>query len=370
MVPSPFGATLWYALTPTGDLDVTVDTAGSGFDTVIAAYTGTGLGSLTQVACDDDTAVSTSSYMEFVALDGVTYWIQVGGYGGLAATGDLALGITGTVHDSAPPAWPGGSVVDASDVYADRITVSWPAADDPSGVSAYAVYMNGAMLTTTTSRSYQIDGLAAKTSYSVRVEAGDANGNWSMNAGPTGTFTTAQIFTDTAGLVFEDDIEWLSGAAITAGCNPPINDQYCPNDFVTRGQMAAFLVRALGLSDSGSGDLFTDDDGSIFESSIDKLGTAGVTQGCNPPINDLFCPHDLVTRGQMAAFLVRAVGYTDDGGGNLFSDDDGSVFESAIDKLGTAGVTRGCNPPVNDRFCPNDFVSRGQMAAFLRRALG
>jgi S-layer homology domain len=76
-----------------------------------------------------------------------------------------------------------------------------------------------------------------------------------------------------------------------------------------------------------------------------------------------------VTRGQMAAFLVRALGYTADGGGNLFTDDDTSIFESDIDKLATAGVTRGCNPPTNDEFCPNQFVTRGQMAAFLYRAL-
>jgi hypothetical protein len=70
----------------------------------------------------------------------------------------------------------------------------------------------------------------------------------------------------------------------------------------------------------------------------------------------------------MAAFLVRAFGYTDDGGGNLFTDDDGSTFERDTDRLGAAGVTRGCNPPTNDRFCPDDPVTRGQMAAFLARA--
>ena len=37
--------------------------------------------------------------------------------------------------------------------------------------------------------------------------------------------------------------------------------------------------------------------------------------------------------------------------------------------LAAAGVTRGCNPPVNDRFCPADLVTRGQMAAFLYRTL-
>jgi hypothetical protein len=71
----------------------------------------------------------------------------------------------------------------------------------------------------------------------------------------------------------------------------------------------------------------------------------------------------------MAAFLVRALGYVDDSGGDLFIDDDGSVFERDIDRLATAGVTKGCNPPVNDKFCPKDFVTRGQMAAFLHRAL-
>ena len=118
------------------------------------------------------------------------------------------------------------------------------------------------------------------------------------------------------------------------------------------------------------GNRFVDDDGSVFESAIDRLATAGVTQGCNPPVNDRFCPERSVSRGEMAAFLVRAMGYVDDGGGDRFVDDDDSVFESAIDKLATAGVTQGCNPPVNDRFCPGDNVTRGQMAAFLESRLG
>jgi hypothetical protein len=84
----------------------------------------------------------------------------------------------------------------------------------------------------------------------------------------------------------------------------------------------------------------------------------------------MFCPEANVTRGQMAAFMVRALGLTDDGGGNSFVDDDGSVFEVNIAKLAAAGITRGCNPPTNDRFCPDASVTRGQMAAFLHRALG
>jgi hypothetical protein len=170
---------------------------------------------------------------------------------------------------------------------------------------------------------------------------------------------------------FYADIEWLAAEGITRGCNPPTNDLFCPDASVTRGQMAAFLHRALGgVLTPGPLPGFTDIDGSVFDADIEWLGSVGVTQGCNPPVNDMYCPLDVVTRGQMAAFLVRALGYSDDGGGDLFVDDDGSVFESAIDKLATAGVTRGCNPPINDKFCPNDAVTRGQMAAFLHRALG
>jgi Tol biopolymer transport system component len=174
---------------------------------------------------------------------------------------------------------------------------------------------------------------------------------------------------DISSSVFQADIEWLWSQRITRGCNPPWNDHFCPRDTVTRGQMAAFLVRALGLTDQLD-DPFSDDDESIFEADIEKLAAAGITKGCNPPVNDRFCPDSMVNRGQMAAFLVRAIGYVDDGGGDLFIDDDGSIFENDIDKLGTAAVTKGCNPPVNDMYCPGSVVTRGQMAAFLHRALG
>jgi hypothetical protein len=177
-----------------------------------------------------------------------------------------------------------------------------------------------------------------------------------------------KVLGDVAGSVFVADILWLAEEGITLGCNPPDNDEFCPDDFVTRGQMAAFLVRFLDLTDDGGGNMFVDDDGSIFEDVIAKLAAAGITLGCNPPMNDEYCPHDNVTRGQMAAFLVRALGLTDDGGGNKFVDDDDSVFEDAIAKLAAADITRGCNPPANDMFCPDDPVTRGQMAAFIRRA--
>ena len=175
-------------------------------------------------------------------------------------------------------------------------------------------------------------------------------------------------FGDDAG-VFEDDIEWLAARGITRGCNPPRNDLFCPNHFVTRGQMAAFLARAFSYRDQG-GNHFIDDDGAIFERDIERLFGAGVTRGCNPPHNTRFCPGEYVTRAQMAAFLARALELSGSSRGNRYVDDDGNLFEREIEILADAGVARGCNPPRNDRFCPNDYITRGQMAALLHRVLG
>jgi hypothetical protein len=175
-------------------------------------------------------------------------------------------------------------------------------------------------------------------------------------------------FIDTGGSVFADAIQWLADKGITQGCNPPANTMFCPDDRVTRGQMATFLVRAKGYSQIAD-DFFVDDEGHIFENAINRLRTAGVTQGCNPPTNNRFCPDRSVTRGEMAAFLARAFDLPAYNGPDRFVDDNRSVFENAIERLAQAGITVGCNPPSNNRFCPNDYVTRGQMAAFLKRAL-
>jgi hypothetical protein len=175
---------------------------------------------------------------------------------------------------------------------------------------------------------------------------------------------------DTAGSVFAADIDWLGESGITKGCNPPANDLFCPDDVVTRGQMAAFLHRAVPGLTVGAGTDFSDDDGLIFESDIEWLSATGVTKGCNPPANSQFCPDDVVTRGQMAAFLHRALPGLAVGPPTDFGDDDGLVFESDIEWLAATGVTKGCNPPANTQFCPGAPVTRGAMAAFLHRALG
>jgi len=175
-------------------------------------------------------------------------------------------------------------------------------------------------------------------------------------------------FTDDNGSVHEADIEAIAAAGITRGCNPPVNDKYCPESSVTRGEMAAFLNRALTLPAAAT-DFFVDDDGTTFEADINAVAAAGITLGCNPPTNTHFCPGRSIIRAEMATMLVRAFNYPVSSI-DWFVDDNQSIHRGAINSIADAGVTFGCNPPQNDRFCPGAPVTRGQMASFLVRALG
>ncbi len=135
---------------------------------------------------------------------------------------------------------------------------------------------------------------------------------------------------------------------------------------VTRGELAMLLSRALELS-TRADDPFVDDDGSIFEADIERLAAAGITGGCNPPQNDRFCADAEVTREQAAALLARAFGLTARAD-DPFIDDDGSIFEADIERLAAAGITNGCNPPEGTKFCPTRLVTGEEMIAFLARA--
>lgn len=54
--------------------------------------------------------------------------------------------------------------------------------------------------------------------------------------------------------IFKADIEWLAESGVTLGCNPPANTEFCPEDNVTRQQVAAFMHR---LADSRAVDAGT-----------------------------------------------------------------------------------------------------------------
>jgi hypothetical protein len=173
-------------------------------------------------------------------------------------------------------------------------------------------------------------------------------------------------FRDDDGSVHENNIDKIFNEGITVGCNPPLNHEFCPQRNITRGEMAAFIARALNLSEMTGGTKYTDVEGNIFENAIDKAVTAGIGFGCTA---DKYCPDEPLLRDEMAETLVRAFGYNNPDNIDFFGDDNGNRFEASINKLASSGITVGCNPPENNNFCPDRQLSRAEMATFFVRAL-
>lgn len=144
--------------------------------------------------------------------------------------------------------------------------------------------------------------------------------------------------------------------------------RFCPDEDFQRWVMGVWITRALGERPSEQGTRFADvDGGRWWAARVERLAEMGVTSGCSAqPLR--YCPDRPVTRGQMAAFLVRAFDL-DPGSAAGFTDTAGSPHAADIDALAAAGITSGCSArPL--RYCPDRPVTRGQMASFLARALG
>ena len=137
----------------------------------------------------------------------------------------------------------------------------------------------------------------------VFLERGMNGGGYSPPA------AVGNVFLDVdAGDFAANFIEQLYADGITAGCG---NNNYCPNDAVSRAQMAVFLLRAKygpGYSPPAAAGVFNDADLSYWAVHwIEALAAEGITSGCG---NGNYCPEDAVTRAQMAVFLVRTFGLT------------------------------------------------------------
>ena len=156
---------------------------------------------------------------------------------------------------------------------------------------------------------------------------------------------------------------------ITTGCSQnPLN--YCPDSLVSRDQVAAFIVRAKEGEPAGNycstGSPFSDVDANHWACKyIKRLYELGITTGCGQnPLR--YCPGTYVTRGQMAAFIIRAkfgenFGYTST---PYFSDVPPThTFFKYVQKLKDVGITT-----VTGTYSVDNIVPRDQMAAFLARA--
>ena len=197
--------------------------------------------------------------------------------------------------------------------------------------------------------------------------------NWANIAFNDPTYTFADVqpthpFSGAPNVWYYDSVLKLYNNGITGGCVTTPDLLYCPNDTVTRGQMAVFLEKGIHTSAFTPPDVaatFTDTVGHWAEDWIEALKSDGITGGCG---NNQYCPDDSVTRAQMAIFLLRAkygAGYTPPsvGADTGFADVATDYWAAAwIKQLAAEGITGGCG---NGNYCPDTAVTRAQMAVFL-----
>ena len=190
-------------------------------------------------------------------------------------------------------------------------------------------------------------------------------------AGTTFTITEsalAQQFTDVPpSSPYYSAVNLMKADNVTSGCSTTL---YCPDDNVTRAQMAVFIVRAVYGSDVfpySTQPYFQDVTPSTFGFAwIQKLYELGITTGCGP---QLYCPIDSVTRAQMAVFLIRArygsqTAFTWPATAYFTDVPSGSFGFQWIQRMMLDSITSGCGPGF---YCPDSDVTRGQMASFLTR---
>jgi len=165
---------------------------------------------------------------------------------------------------------------------------------------------------------------------------------------------------------FTDEIACLSAWSITKGAGD--GTTFEPETRVPRWQMALFVDRLAGLEASDAADLQAamaafDDIGKLSREArgaISRMHSSGVIRGGG---GRRFRPHRPVTRGQTAAMLNRLHSRTSIAT-DYFKDDDGNTHESDINAIAAKGIVRGST---GQQFRPNGRVTRGQMAAMVVR---
>ena len=251
-------------------------------------------------------------------------------------------------------------------------TLAWGAS---SGATSYEYCYDttndnacSSWVSTGTATSVNPSGLSFGTTYYWQVRA---IGNSLITYADNGTWRsfTTLLFADVSEDYWAYDwINRLYKAGITGGCiiAPP---SFCPDAIVTRAQMAVFLERSIHFPTTftplNASPTFTDTVGHWAEDWIEVLRSDGITGGCG---TNLFCPEDPVTRAQMAVFLLKSKygsSYTPPAVGTStgFNDVPTTHWAAAwIKQLAAEGITGGCS---GGNYCPDNPVTRAEMAVFL-----
>ncbi len=217
-----------------------------------------------------------------------------------------------------------------------------------------------------------VNGPTSLTANAPALSPGTLNDLQAENpSGESGMLARAYLsdFSDVPGTYsYHAAVSKIFRAGITTGCGA---GKYCPEQPVTRGEMAVFLLRgehtSAYLPPPATGDKFDDVPlGTPFGAWIEQLAAEGITTGCG---GNNYCPDASVTRDAMAKFLLLAKhgsSYQPPAAtGDVFLDVPlGTFLGKWIEQLAAEGITSGCGTKL---YCPDAVVSRGEMAVFLSR---
>ncbi len=285
-----------------------------------------------------------------------------------SAPTDITLSAS-TVTENLPAASTVGSFTSTDPDAGDTFTYSLVSGTGSDGNAAFTI--SGNELKTAFPFNY-----LTKNSYSIRVHTTDS-GSLTFEKTFAVTVTDATpIFADVLDSYWAVSwIERLYNAGITGGCSTsPLN--YCPDNSVTRAQMAVFLLKGIHGSTYtpptvGAGTGFTDVPNDYWAAAwIKQLAAEGITSGCGI---GFYCPDSEVTRAQMAIFLLKSEHGTsyappNVGAGTGFTDVPNDYWAAAwIKQLAAEGITGGCG---TNLYCPDTPVTRAQMAVFLVKTFG
>ena len=295
--------------------------------------------------------------------------------------------LTALLPDTASwvPPRPGNVTADAADA---SVTVTWdhPGAGDHYLVDTYTINYRPADQTgdhtqlAAAESPAAITGLTNATEYAIFVTATNTQGtsNPSLTVAATPS-ATAQARTgaysdsdDIDASAHEDAINALAGWHIFDRTDCSRNPlKFCPDRALPRWKLAVWLVRALDrrtAAPTGTDDTFNDVT-KWYKPFVERLRVLGVTTGCVRR-STIFCPNDTVTRAEMAVFLVRAFNIPSAGDAGFTDIDHNYWAYNQINALADANITQGCNTNPDDPliFCPEANTTNAQMAAFIHRA--
>ena len=172
------------------------------------------------------------------------------------------------------------------------------------------------------------------------------------DSGPTPVHATADSYSDVpADSPHAKSIDRLRRDGILAGTDCA-DGQFCPDEPVDGLTFATWLTRVLDHTSSAD--------------PISRLVELGVAADCADQHMGL-CPDNAVPRNQMATFFARAFELEEANPARLVDVKSDNPHHDNISRLMATTIDPGCGYP--SRFCPEEVVTRAQMADLLARAI-